>query len=390
MASRLLFPVCGVLLIAGVVGISTAKADDRQDQQQRAQQQREQLQQRISRLQQTIRKTRQEKDSLAAELADAEQEVGTLVAQLRQLNVQQQQLQQQLQRLQQQQQDLQQRLGKTREKLALLLRSAYMAGRQERLKLFLNQQDPAALSRLLAYHDYISRERVRQLQIFDRDLKEKRSLAAQIKHQQASLERLRLQQQEKKASLQQRQQQRRQLLQQVDSRLQQQGEKLKSWQEDERRLVELLQHLRDAFQMLDLPEQKGFRESRGKLIWPLPGRLLKTFGSQKIGNLRWDGVIISAAAGEDVRAVHAGRIAWADWLRGYGLLIIVEHGDGFMTLYGHNQSLFKETGEWVEAGEIIAQASGGGGRNDSGIYFGIRHQGKALNPVRWCRKRNRR
>ncbi|WP_456378496.1 murein hydrolase activator EnvC family protein [Thiolapillus sp.] len=382
MAPRLLSPAFCLLLI---VGVAPAKADSQDEQ--RAQQQREQLQQRISRLQQTISKTRQEKDSLAAEVADTEQKVSSLVVQLRQLDMQQQQLQQQLQQLQQQQQDLQQRLGKTRDKLALLLRSAYMAGRQERLKLFLNQQDPAALSRLLAYHDYISRERARQLQIFDRDVQEKRSLAAQIKRQQASLERLRVRQQKKKTSLQQRQQQRRRLLRQVDSRLQQQGEQLKRWQEDERRLAELLEHLRDAFQVLDLPEQKGFRESRGKLIWPLPGKLLKTFGAQKIGNLRWDGVIISAGAGEDVRAVHAGRVAWADWLRGYGLLTIIEHGDGFMTLYGHNQSLFKETGEWVEAGEIIAQASGSGLRKDSGIYFGIRHQGKALNPMRWCKKR---
>ena len=388
MASRLLFPVCGVLLLAGADASTIAAG--RQEEQQRAQQQREQLQQRISRLQETIRKTRQEKDSLAAELADTEQEIGSLIAQQRQLEVQREQLQQELQLLQRQQQDLLQRLGKTRDKLALLLRSAYMAGGQERLKLFLNQQDPAVLSRLLAYHDYISRERTRQLQVFDRDLKEKRSLTVQSKRQQASLEQLRDRQQEKKKSLQQRQQQRRQLLRQVDSRLAQQGEKLKRWQEDERRLAELLKHLQEAFQVLNLPEQKSFRENKRKLIWPLPGKLLKTFGAQKIGNLRWDGVIISARAGEDVRAVHAGRVAWADWLRGYGLLTIVEHGDGFMSLYGHNQSLFKETGEWVEAGEIIAQASGSEGRKDSGIYFGIRHQGKALNPVRWCRKRRNR
>ncbi|WP_456418017.1 murein hydrolase activator EnvC family protein [Thiolapillus sp.] len=385
MASRLLFPVCGALLLAGA-DISTAQTDS-QEEEQRVQQQKEQLQQRISRLQESIRKTRREKDALAAELADAEQQIGSLVAQLRELDAQQQKLQQRLLRLRRQQQDLQQRLGKTRDKLALLLRSAYMAGRQERLKLFLNQQDPAALGRLLAYHDYISRARARQLRIFDRDLQEKRNLAAQIGDQQVALEQLRERQREKKEALQQRQRQRRQLLQQVDSRLARQGEKLKRWQEDERRLTELLKHLREAFQVLDLPEQAGFRERKGKLIWPLRGKLLKTFGAQKIGNLRWDGVIISARAGEEVRAVHAGRVAWADWLRGYGLLIIVEHGDGFMTLYGHNQSLFKETGEWVEAGEAIAQASGGGLRKDGGIYFGIRHQGKALNPLRWCEKR---
>ena len=360
------------------------------NEQQRTEQKREQLRQRIARLQDSIRKTRQEKDALSAELADSAREIGAIIAQLNKLQKKQQTLQQKLTGLKHRQSDLQTHLETSRHKLAQLLRSAYMTGREERLKLFLNQQDPAALSRLLAYHDYISRARTRQLQALSQDLESLRSLSRQIGKEQSRLDRLRQQQQTRKEQLEEHQKQRKGLLKQVDARLQQQGDKLARWQEDERRLAGLLKELQNTLHSLELPEQKGFRESKGQLGWPVRGRLRKTFGAQKIGNLRWDGVIIGAKEGAEVRTIHAGRVAWADWLRGYGLLIIVEHGDGFMSLYGNNQSLFKETGDWVETGEIIAQAGTGEGHARTGVYFGIRYQGKALNPVRWCKKRRRR
>ena len=379
--------LCGLLAVAG--SFSQAQENGK-DEQQRTEEKREQLRQSIARLQDSIRKTQKEKDSLSAELADSEREIGAIIAHLNRLQQKQQSLGRKLAGLRRRQGDLQQHLETSRRKLALLLRSAYMTGREERLKLFLNQQDPAALSRLLAYHDYISRARTKQLQLLSQDLESLRNLTRQIGEEQSRLDRLHAQQQTRKEQLVKHQQQRKSLLKQVDARLQQQGEKLARWQEDERRLADLLKDLQSALHSLELPEQKGFRESRGQLSWPVRGRLRKTFGAQKIGNLRWDGVIIGAKEGAEVRTIHAGRVAWADWLRGYGLLIIVEHGDGFMSLYGNNQSLFKETGDWVEAGEIIAQAGAGEGHAKSGVYFGIRYQGKALNPVRWCKRRARR
>lgn len=383
------FFACGLLLFAGSASWPAHADQIDQGERQRTAQQREQLRKSIASLQESIRKTRQEKDSLSAELADAEGEISALIARLGKLRQKQQQLQQKLQNLQGRQQALQGHLELNRHKMALLLRSAYMAGREERLKLFLNQQNPATLSRLLAYHDYISRARATQLQVLSQDLEGLRKLTLQIAQEQSRLDQLQQQQQARKEELEDHRQQRKELLKQVDSRLQQQGEKLARWQEDERRLAGLLKKLQDTLLSLNLPEQKGFRESRGQLRWPVKGRLRKTFGAQKIGNLRWDGVIIGAREGAEVRTIHAGRIAWADWLRGYGLLIIVDHGDGFMSLYGNNQSLFKETGDWVEVGEIIAQAGAGEGHAGTGVYFGIRYQGKALNPVRWCKKRRK-
>ncbi len=131
---------------------------------------------------------------------------------------------------------------------------------------------------------------------------------------------------------------------------------------------------------------KPFKALRGGLEWPARGRLVSLFGTQRAGNLKWDGVVIAAKEGSEVKAIHHGRVAFSDWLRGFGLLMIIDHGDGYMSLYGHNQSLFKETGDWVEPGETIAVMGNSGGQRNAGVYFGIRYKGKAVNPKKWCKR----
>ena len=128
-----------------------------------------------------------------------------------------------------------------------------------------------------------------------------------------------------------------------------------------------------------------FSEQRGLLTWPVEGRLKAGFGSAKGAGLTWDGVLFEAEMGGSVYAIHRGRVVFADWLKGYGLMLIIDHGDGYMSLYGYNQSLFKETGEWVEAGEVVAAVGNSGGRAESSLYFSIRFQGKPQDPTRWCR-----
>jgi septal ring factor EnvC (AmiA/AmiB activator) len=154
-----------------------------------------------------------------------------------------------------------------------------------------------------------------------------------------------------------------------------------------------LRHLLDQLERRsrELPEaelvQEAIGKRRGQLGWPLPAvRLTERFGSPKgDGGQRWDGVLIAAPEGAEVHAVHPGRVVYANWLRGFGLLMIVEHEDGYMTLYGHNQTLLKESGEWVAAGDPIALSGMSGGLRSGGLYFAIRHRGKPLDPVKWCR-----
>jgi septal ring factor EnvC (AmiA/AmiB activator) len=166
--------------------------------------------------------------------------------------------------------------------------------------------------------------------------------------------------------------------------------RLKALVEDEARLQRVLATLRRA--LADLPRgfdaEKPFPTQRGHLPWPASGSVKAAFGARRgVGELKWNGILIAAPEGRAVHAVHRGRVAFADWLRGFGLLMIVDHGDGYMSLYGHNQHLLKEVGEWVEAGEAVASVGASGGRAESGLYFEIRHDGRPVDPVRWLARR---
>jgi septal ring factor EnvC (AmiA/AmiB activator) len=180
---------------------------------------------------------------------------------------------------------------------------------------------------------------------------------------------------------------RQQVIAALGSDIQSKGENLSELKRDEQQLQALVTQLQQELVNLSVEEtnSKPFGSLKGKLRWPTTGRLGARFGTPKSGSLKWDGVMISAPEGEEVKAVYHGRVAFADWLRGFGLLLIIDHGEGYMTLYGHNQSLFKETGEWVDPDEPVALVGNSGGPLNPGVYFGIRQQGRPVNPKNWCR-----
>ncbi|NNG14001.1 MAG: peptidoglycan DD-metalloendopeptidase family protein, partial [Gammaproteobacteria bacterium] len=154
-------------------------------------------------------------------------------------------------------------------------------------------------------------------------------------------------------------------------------------------LETLMEGLRDA--LADVPanagQRKAFKSQRGRLRLPVRGKITANYGSRrKAGGFRWQGVMIRAKQGADVKAVSHGRVAFADWLRGFGLMVIVDHGDGYMSLYGHNESLYVETGDWVEAGDVVSAVGSSGGQKRAGLYFEIRANGKPTNPLRWCKR----
>lgn len=349
--------------------------------------QREALRQAIAELNRQQRETHAEKDDISAELEALERQIGDLAASLRRLAEEQQALQHRNEVLLAEKAEREAELAEIRRQLAALVRAAYLGGREERLKLLLNQKDPALLNRMLAYHDYLARARVQKFEQVSRHLAEIGRLSAEIDRQQRQLQQLARRQGEEKRALEARNEARKAVLARLQEALRDQGARLQRMKADERRLSRLMEQAQRTLSALRPPREQEFTERRGKLAWPLKGRLAVSFGAEKIGNLRWDGVIIRAPEGREVRAVHSGRVAYADWLRGYGLLTIIDHGDGYMTLYGHNQSLFKETGEWVDAGEVIGLAGHSGGMREPGIYFGIRHKGKAVDPLRWCRRK---
>ncbi len=368
-----------LLFFLAVSGPSAAAGDGEAD---------AQLRQAIERLRNQQQQLRSRRDRLGSELAATDQRIGELAREMRRLDEERRILEQRLGQLRQGQHRHRQQVQLLRRQLAALVRAAYLSGREERLKLLLNQGDPALLNRMLAYHDYLARTRVEKIRQLETRLQELQELERQVQQSQTELERNVSRIAEQRRLLQQEKRSREQLLARLERELRKGDERLRRMQEDARRLTEVVKESARALRALELPEQVSFAQRRGKLEWPLSGRLLVPYGREKIGNLRWDGVIIGAPEGREVKAVHSGRVAYADWLRGYGLLIILDHGDGYMSLYGHNQSLLKETGDWVETGEVIGLAGRSGGLRRSGIYFGIRHDGKPVDPVRWCRRKS--
>lgn len=346
------------------------------------------LRERIGALQQRMSATRGEHQQLTTQLRDTEQQVGRLARRLRVLDGRLHRQQAKLRELRAKEHADSEALVAERDALADQVRAAYAAGRQERVKLLLNQEDPATLSRVLTYYDYLHRTRAERMARLQAHLAELARTREQIDEETSRLAALQEKSRNEKLALEQTQAERRRVVRALAEQLLSQGREMEQLQRDEQQLTELLRGLREA--LSDIPPEteaeQRFVQRRGQLPWPSSGRLVANYGQPKIGSLRWDGVMISAPEGREVRAVHAGRVAFADWLRGFGLLMIIDHGDGYMTLYGHNQSLFKETGDWVAAGEAIAAVGNSGGREQTGVYFGIRHQGKPVDPKRWCRR----
>jgi septal ring factor EnvC (AmiA/AmiB activator) len=335
-----------------------------------------------------MRSTSGERSALTRELQTAEQQIGRLARRLRVLDGRLTRQRQDLDALLVEQSRQNAALLEQRAELARQVRAAYAMGRQERLRILLNQQDPAMVSRMMAYYDYLNRARAENMQTIREHLADLAQTEQAIRREETSLAALLDEQQRELAALRSSQAQRQAVVAALTRDLQDQGRQLDRLENDERELKALIEGLEEA--LADIPvepvERERFAGLRGRLPWPARGRIVNRFGTPKLGSLRWDGVMISAPEGREVKAVHHGRVAFADWLRGFGLLLIVDHGSGYMTLYGHNQSLFKEVGDWVDTNEPIALVGSSGGREQSGVYFGIRREGRPVNPVNWCRR----
>jgi murein hydrolase activator len=356
------------------------------------------LREQITALRNELDSDQQRKQNLQTRLQRTERHIGKVVALLKRLKRQLRKQRRELKKLTLRRGGLQSDLHTQRLALARQIRAAYTIGQQEYVKILLNQQDPAAITRTLTYYDYFHRARLARMQDIDDSLTELRTVEKKIQRKKQKLEKTRAEQNNEKAQLEKTRQQRSSLLAGLKKQMLAKGERLSLMEEDKRRLQRLLDSLAtvprqaiepdDAELASDSAEHKPFAQLRGQLRWPSRGRLSTRYGSaRKVGKLKWQGVNISAPEGTEVRAISHGRVAFSDWLRGFGLLTIIDHGDGYMSLYGGNQSLFKEVGDWVETGEVIASVGNSGGRVDSALYFEIRHKGKPRNPLKWCRNK---
>ena len=266
------------------------------------------------------------------------------------------------------------------------IRAAYEIGSQEYVKVLLNQEDPNEIAKMLTYYDYFNQARSKQIESYNLTLLGLDRVTQELAEETVVLKSQRMALGTQQKSLANVQKKKQMTLKALINQISTAGSALSKLEQDRGRLEQLLDKLRESLANLDAPRiAQPFAGMQGKLLLPVEGRISHRFGNQRNqGKLQWHGLFIDAAEGESVYAVHYGRVVFSDWLRGFGLLMIISHGEGYMSLYGHNQALFRETGDWISAGEVIAAVGDSGGQNKTGLYFEIRVDGKPNNPQNWC------
>jgi len=346
------------------------------------------VQRQIRLVERQLKQIQLEKQTLIQQLAKIEREYGDLARSLKELQARISDKRRRLQEIEKKSRVFTGKIDQQRQALQGQVRAAYAMGPQEKLKLILNQQDPLVSSRMMVYYDYFNKARLHRLAIIEENLQALKKLEREKRQETQSLERTATKKQAGQEALAAVKKTRGRLLAKLNQHYGEKKQQLRQMQDNARELQKLVDSLRKAAEgfPFEAGPSKPFGKLRGQLPWPIRGRLVKHFGSKRAGGSHWHGVLIAAREGVEIHAVARGRVVYADWLRGYGLLAIIDHGRGYMTLYAFTQSLFKEMGDWVEAGDVIATVGKSGGRSRAGLYFGIRKKGRPVNPVKWCRK----
>lgn len=428
-----------LILLALSCLLSPAFADERAQ----TQQQLDATRQDIAELKKMLGKLQEEKSGVQKDLKSTETDIGNLEKQVEALQQELKKTEGELERLDTEKKKLQSARTEQQGLIASQARSAYQNnGREEYLKLLLNQQNPEKFARTLTYYDYLSKARMEQLRMFNETLRQLANVEKDIASQQAQLLAQSGNLDSRRQELEAERDKRKAVLAKLNSDLKQRDQKLQAREQDQAELGKVLKTIEEtlARQAREAEEARqkaliaqreaeqrrqqealaarqapaeapaeppkkalttlgpmvsgdgasyggAFSAARGKLPWPVNGRLLARFGDARGGDARakWDGVMISASSGTQVRAVHGGRVVFADWLRGAGLLVILDHGNGYLSLYGHNQRLLKSAGDVVKAGEAISTVGDSGGQESAGLYFAIRQQGRPSDPAQWCR-----
>lgn len=351
------------------------------------QQQLEALRGKIKALQTELDQDRNERDRIRDEVRAAERAIvdlnNTLLGTVQALKTKAAQVDQ----LSAQYQTQANRLAGQQQAFGKLINATYRMGRQDYIKLLLNQEDPAKLGRALAYYKYLARARTTQIATINIAMREINAINQSLEQQTRELRTLQRAQQDQRHALEAHQAERKTLLVSLKQRITSRNEELGRLKRDQQRLEQLLQELQKHLDDLphELPLGVEFSQMRGRLALPVNAQILARFGERKTrSGLRWRGLFLRAPEGVEVRAVFHGRVAFADWLRGFGLLLILDHGNGYMSLYSHNQLLYKQVGDWVATSEPISRVGTSGGLSSSGLYFEIRHNGKPQDPLLWC------
>lgn len=357
----------------------------------------ENLRKRITAMQHDMEKTSESKSGAADALRESERAISDSNRKLAELSTQQREADKKLSALQAQEQQLSKSMSGQQVLLGKLLYQQYLGGKQEYLKLLLNNQDPNQVARDLQYYRYIARSRASWLSTLHNNLAALNTVSAATQAQRSELMQLRAEQTAQKRSLEKDQHARLQVLSKISLQLRQQRREIGRMQRDENRLATLVEKItrmlaqpksNSLFRNDNLPDNRfdgsPFDQLKGKLTLPVKGEVTNHFGTPRPDStVLWKGLFLRTSSGQAVKAIAAGRVVFADWLRGFGNLLIVDHGKGYMSLYGNNETLYKQVGDVLRGGDTIAAVGNSGGNENSGLYFELRHESKPLDPLRW-------
>jgi septal ring factor EnvC (AmiA/AmiB activator) len=350
----------------------------------------ERVRERISELKDRMDDRAAERDRITRDLQAAEVVISEHRTQLAELERQRTLSEKRIAELEAEAREREAELGQETELLAAQVRAAYTNGRQERVKLLLNQHDPASLGRMMAYYRYLSEHRGENIAAVNRHLSELTELQREAATERDRLASLAAETEAEVGRLDRAQAQRRELLASLKSKMQEEGAEIERLAAEEKDLTRLINELTSILSDYPITSDAPFTELKGALTWPVAGTLLHDFGQPRAGGgLKWNGVVLAAPRGREVRAVYHGRVVFADWLAGLGLLVIVDHGEGYMTLYGYNETTLKSAGDWVAPGDVIATVGDSGGQARSSLYFEIRQGAKPVDPRGWITRQPR-
>lgn len=367
-------------IFAGFIMLSlTAQASDLKQRQSEL----EAIQKQISNQQSTLKNTSKQHEKLIKLLEKDEQAIASAARKVNDTKASLRTTDKKLAELNTQKTKLDKLKINQQKTLANQLASAYLAGNHDYTKMLLNQQSPATIERLLAYYQYLNDARMASIKELQQTIAELDNIEIAQQEQRNKLNKLVLDQEQQAKSLNQEQAQRQQTLAQLQRTLNSHGAKLEQLQIEEASLKRVVAQALNA--MKDNPAMEGL-SSKQHLNWPTKGRIRSGFGSKRSGEVKWKGVLLSAPEGQSVNAIADGKVIYADWLRGFGMVMVVDHGKGYMSLYGHAQTLLKNAGDSVIKGESVALVGRSGGQTEPGLYFEVRHKGQAVDPARYCRR----
>lgn len=346
-----------------------------------------QLRDDINELQTYLKKAQDDHKELVASLRKSDEEVAKISKQVDAIKQSLQEERDRLKKLKAEQKTLSQSQHKQQRILNDIILASYKLGQEPQLKMLLNQQDPVQVSRNLSYLAYFNQAHGKEIEEYRQTLSSLADVQAAIEKNEASLQTKLSKLKTTHQLLKDKQNQQQADALALNKKIQGSGQQLTRLQQDRQHLMEVLGKVEEVFLPFERSqESRPFKQLKGKLPSPVGLRANKLYGNwQQNGKQRWQGWLYPGQTGEQVRAIHHGRVVFSDWLRGFGLLTIVDHGQGYMTLYARNQALLKSVGDWVETGEVIANLGHSGGYSDSALYFEIRYKGRPQNPNPWLK-----